>query len=139
MSDTTHATAQIAIEDRLRIQWADDDVDLRYENDPRKKPLKSYVHLFVRSGRAVEMGFSSSRVLYRRPGWIVAQCFVEAKTGTQVCRAIADAVIAIYEGQTFSEIIFREGEVVEVGDEGNGFWQLNAKVYFDFDFERTIT
>lgn len=134
----THASTQLAIETRFDTQWADNSVAVRYENDPRKKPTGSYIHLFVRNGRAVEMGYSSQRVLYRRPGWIVAQCFVQAKTGTQACRAMADAVVAIFEGQTFSDIIFREGEIVEVGDDDDGFWQLNAKVFFDFDFERTI-
>jgi hypothetical protein len=135
-----NAPAQLAIETRFGAQWTDDSVVLRYENDPRKKPTGPYIQLFIRSGRAVEMGFSGNKILYRRPGWIVAQCFILPKEGTQTCRIMADAVIAIFEGQQFSGITFRESEVVEIGINTaikSVFWQANAKVFFDHDFERS--
>lgn len=134
---TTNSAAHLSIETRLRNQWADQNVELRYENEARKIPIGEHVRLHVRSFRAIETGYSGGKVLYRRPGMIVAQCFVEAKTGTQRARVIADAVIDIYEGQEFEGITCNESEVVEVGDDGNGFWQVNAKIYFDHDYERT--
>lgn len=137
-----NAPAQLAIETRFEAQWIDDSVLLRYENDARKKPTGPYIHFFIRTGRAREMGFAGNKILYRRPGWIVAQCFVKARKGTQACRVMADSVIAIFEGQQFSGITFRESEVVEIGIDRNekaAFWQANAKVFFDHDFERSFT
>jgi hypothetical protein len=132
----SNAPAALAIETRFKNQWTDDEVLLRFENDARKKPTGPYIHFFIRTGRAIEMGFSGNKILYRRQGWIVAQCFVLAKKGTQTCRVMADSVIAIFEGQQFSGVTFRESEVIEVGDD-RGFWQANAKVFFDHDFERS--
>lgn len=131
----THAEVQLAIETRFNTLWADESVAVRYENDPRKRPTGPFIRLSIRSAASKEVGFAESKSLYRRPGWIVAQCFVQAKQGTQAARVIADAVIAIFEGQQFSDVTFRESEIVEVGDGGNGFWQINAKVFFDFDLE----
>jgi len=134
---SSHAETHLAIETRFDAQWADQSVAVRYENDARKRPTGPFIRLVIRNARASEVGYSGNKILYRRPGWIVAQCFVQAKEGTQAARVMADSVIAIFEGQQFSSITFRESEVVEVGDDVNGFWQVNAKVFFDFDFERS--
>jgi len=137
-----NAPAQLAIETRFDAQWIDDGVAIRYENDARKKPPGPYIHFFVRTGRAIEMGFAGKKILYRRPGWIVAQCFILPRKGTQACMVMADAVIAIFEGQQFSGITFRESEIVQVGISSTSkeaFWQANAKVFFDHDFERSFT
>ena len=133
----TYAGVQLEIETRRETLWVDDGVEVRYENEARKLPTGDHIQFFVRSGLSRETGFSGGKILYRRPGWIVAQCFVQAKKATQICRTIADAVIDIFEGQQFSGITFRESEVVEVGS-NEGFYQINAKVFFDFDFERTL-
>lgn len=133
----TYAATQLAIETRFNTQWVDDSVAVRYESDPRKRPTGSFIRFVIRHASSMEKGFAGNKILYRRQGWIVAQCFVEAKKGTQEARVMADSVIAIFEGQQFSNITFREAEVVEVGDDDNGFWQVNAKVFFDFDLERT--
>lgn len=134
---TTNAAAHLAIEDRFATEWTDEAVTIRYENDPRKRPSSNFIRLSVRSARSNEVGFSANKILYRRQGWVVGQCFSQAQKGTQIARVMADAVIAIFEGQQFSQITFRESELIEVGDGGNGFWQVNAKVFFDFDFERS--
>ncbi len=134
---TTHAAAHLAIETRFNTLWVDQDVAVRYENDPRKIPTDKFIRLTIRNGISTEVGFAANKILYRRQGFITGQCFVQAKQGTQEGREMADAVIAIYEGQQFSSITFRESELVEVGDGGNGYWQVNAKVFFDFDFERS--
>lgn len=133
----THAAVLTTIETRLHDQWSDETVDLRYENEARPKPIGPHIVLHVRTGRSFEAGYAGGKIRYRRPGWIVAQCFTEAKKGTKAARELADTVIGIYEGQTLSEIIFSESEVVEVGDDGSGFYQVNAKIYFEHDFERT--
>lgn len=135
---TTHSEAQKAIETRFDTNWSDDEVVYRFEQDPRKKPSGPHIRLFVRSLRALEVGYKGANILYRRPGWISMQCFVQVGTGTQAARAMADAAIEIFEGQQFSGVTCRESEVVELGDDGKGFWQANAKVFFDFDFERAI-
>jgi len=136
----TYAGVQLEIETRMEAQWADDDVTVRYENEARKLPTGKHIKFFIRSGLSNESGFAGGKILYRRPGWIIAQCFIQAKEATQQCRTIADAVVNIFEGQQFAGITFRESEIVEVGnlDGSNGFYQINAKVFFDFDFERTV-
>jgi len=133
----THAAAHLAIETRMNTLWADQSVDVRYENEARKVPTGDHIRLSVRNRQSFEAGYSGGKILYRRPGVIIAQCFVQAKKGTQQARVIADAVLDIFEGQQFSDITCNAAEVVELGDDGEGFWQVNAKVYFDHDFERT--
>lgn len=134
---SNYADAQLAIETRFQTQWADQDVALRYENEKRQLPSDNFIRLVVRSSRSEEIGYSGPNILYRRYGIITAQCFVLPQTGTQKARELADAVAGIFEGQSFSGITCRESEVVEVGDDGNGFYQVDARVYFDHDFERT--
>ena len=134
---TTFAEAHLAIESRMHTLWTDQSVTIRYENEPRKLPSGDWIRLVVRNFRPSEQGYSANNILYRRPGMIVAQCFVQAKTGTTAARTIAEAVIDIFEGQKFDGVTCAEGEVEELGDDGEGFWQVNAKIYFDFDFERS--
>lgn len=133
----TNAEVQKAIETRFRDNWPDQSVELRFENEARKKPTGKFIRLNIRNLRPIESGYSGGKILYRRPGIIWAQCFVPAKTGTQQARVMADDVADIFEGQQFSEITCNEAEVEEIGDDGEGFWQANAKIYFDHDFERT--
>jgi hypothetical protein len=136
---TTHAAAQIAIESRFDTLWTDQDVAVRFEEDRRKRPTTPFIRLSIRSVRSVPVGISGNKILYRRPAMISMQCFVPVGTGTQAARIIADTAIAIFEGQQFSGITCRESEVKELGDDGQGFWQVNGLVYFDFDNEVTLT
>jgi hypothetical protein len=133
----THAAAQLAIETRFRDNWIDQNVALRFENEARKKPADEFIRLVIRNFRAAEVGFAAGKILYRRPGVIYAQCFVQGRKGTQRGRVLADAVLDIFEGQSFSSITCNTAEVEELGDDKEGFWQVNAKVFFDHDFERT--
>ena len=133
----THSQVQIEVETRLQDNWSDPDVDLRFENEARKIPPGPFVRLTIRSGRSQEKGYAGNKILYRRPGIIWAQCFVPRQFGTQKARSIADAVLDIFEGQQFGGITCSEGEVQELGDDGKGFWQANAKIYFDHDIERS--
>ena len=132
----TYQEASVLIETRMDALWADQSILVRFENDPRKKPADKYVHLFVRNGREVEMGYAGNRVLYRRPGWINVQCFVLPHQGTKDLRAMSDAIADIFEGQQFSGITCTEAEVEELGDDGEGFYQFNVKIHFDHDYER---
>ncbi len=133
----THAAAHLAIEDRMNTLWADESVDVRYENEARKIPTGDHIRLNVRGLRPIEVGYSGNKILYRRPGIIWAQCFVQAHTGTQRARVIADAVADVFESKQFGGITCNEAEVVELGDDKEGFWQVNAKIFFQHDFERT--
>lgn len=135
----THANSHLAIETRFQSNWSNDDVPIRFEQDPRKKPSSSFLRLSVRNLRALEVGYSGDKILYRRPGWIHIQCLVPVGKGTQVARDLADTAIAVFEGQQFSGITCRESEIKETGDDGKGFWQVVAKIYFDHDYEVTKT
>lgn len=134
----SYSAAQLAIETRFDANWSDQTVRTRYENELRKRPTDPFIRLSIRNLRSRLVGIAGNRHLYRRPGWISIQCFVPVKEGTQTARVMADAAIAIFEGQQFSSITCRESEMMEIGDDGKGFWQVNAKVFFDFDFEVTI-
>lgn len=134
----THEAIHDAIETRFDANWAQTDVDVRYEEDPRKRPSGKFIRVTVRSLRSREVGYSGNKVLYRRPGFIIMQCFTQVGTGTRVARKMADDAIAIFEGQQFSGVSCNESELRELGQDGKGFWQVNALVHFDFDFERTI-
>lgn len=133
----THAAVQLAIEDRMRTLWTDQSVDVRYENELRKRPAGNFIRLTVKSLRSREVGFGAGKILYRRPGIIWAQCFVPAKTGTQRARVMADAVIDIFEGKSFSGLTCDVSELSEIGNDGKGFWMVSAKIFFDHDFERS--
>lgn len=133
----TEVEAQNAIESRLTAEWLDQDVELRFENDPRKLPTGSHIILHLRHVVTTEVGYSGNNILYRRFGMIVAQCFVEAKNGTKIARGLADAVLDVYEAKQFGSISCNQGEVVPVGDNKDGFWQCNAKIFYDHDFQRS--
>lgn len=133
----TYGEAQVAIENRLKQNWTDNDVLLRFENEGRREPGKPYIQTLIKELRTEEVGYAGNKILYRRFGLIWAQCFWPAKEGTKKARDVAQAVIDIYEGQQFSQIICREGNIDPSGDDGKGFWQVNAKIEFDHDFERT--
>ncbi len=134
---STNAEVHLAIETRMHQQWVNQDVRVRYENESRKIPAGPFVRVVIRTQRAFEVGYAGNKIRYRRPGTIIAQCFVVAKTGTQVARDLADTVIGIFEGQQFDDLTCEEGWIEELGDDGNGFWQVNARINFDFDFQRS--
>ena len=139
MSTETHGQVLSLIEHRLRTNWADDEVDVVFEQDRQKRSTGLFIRASVRSLRSIEVGYNGGSILYRRPGWISMQCFVEVGNGTRRARDIADDAIAIFEGQQFSGVTCRESEMQELGDDGKGYWQCNAKVFFDFDYERNVS
>lgn len=133
----TYDAMQQAIETRFQSNWTDQSVELRFENEARKRPTGKFIRLNIRNLRATEEGYSGNNILYRRPGIIWAQCFVPRHEGTRQGRVMADQVLDIFEGQDFGGIRCGEGEVQELGDDGKGFWQVNAKIYFDHDQARS--
>jgi hypothetical protein len=131
----TNSQVLTSIESRFDSNWDDDSVEVRYEQDRRKRPSINFIRLTVRTLGTQEMGIAGSKILYRRQSSIVMQCFTIVGNGTKLAKDIADRAVAIFEGKQFAEITCRESSIRELGDDGKGFYQVNATVFFDFDLE----
>lgn len=140
---TTEVEVQTAIETRLRDQWPTlwdetEKVAIVYENTGQEEPQVPYLKFFIRHGPTQEQGYGGGRILYRRFGAIVVQCFTSLGSGVLLARKIAAMIGRIFEGQKFSGVTCREAAMTEVGPNQEGEYQVNVRVEFDYDQERVI-
>jgi len=69
---------------------------------------------------------------FRRFGVLTVQIFVPAATGKRRARAIAETVLATFEGQAIGEARFRNVGLVDIGVDDR-WYQSNVTAQFEFD------
>ena len=63
-------------------------------------------------------------------GQVVFQCFVPLQAGADDAESLAEQVAGALRGQTFTGGHFRNIRLVELGDDGSGWWQYNVLAEF---------
>lgn len=71
--------------------------------------------------------------MFRRAGVITVQIFVPEGTGSVEAREKAEFAQSAYIGQDTGEILYYDTTIVEVGNDGFGFYQINVKANFEYD------
>lgn len=66
----------------------------------------------------------------RKPGQIVFQCFARPRTGMKPLNVLTDALEAHFGYWNSGDLECMETSQDVVGDDGNGFFQVNVKVRF---------
>lgn len=66
----------------------------------------------------------------RKPGQIVFQCFARPRTGMKPMNVLADALEAHFGYWSSGDLECMETSQDVVGDDGNGFYQINVKIRF---------
>ena len=66
----------------------------------------------------------------RKPGQIVFQCFARRRTHMKSITALADALEAHFGYWSVGDLECMEVSQAVVGDDGNGFYQINVNVRF---------
>lgn len=135
--------AQIAIESRLKEQWpllwlSAEKVTLVYENLGGEEPQLPYLKIYIREAGSEEKGYNGNKILYRRFGTIIGQCFVALGATATLPRQIGDTFRKVFEGRQFGGVTCREGDLITVGATSEGKYQVNSRVYYDFDEERQV-
>jgi len=125
------ADERTAIENRLAAGWST--TPIRYENVPFKEPTAPYVALFILDGEGLQISLGTP-ALRRWPGLIKMQIFVQQDSGTQLAKAYADSLGALFDRAQFSSgnsgtIRCRVPSTTEVGIT-NGWYQLNVTIPF---------
>lgn len=66
----------------------------------------------------------------RKPGQIVFQCFARPRTGMKPLNVLADALEAHFAYWASGDLECIEASQAVVGDDGNGFYQININIRF---------
>ena len=95
------ASERQAIESQLTDNWTT--TTIAYENVAFTPPNASeWIKLNILNGAS---GYRAIDSKERHRGAIVIQCFAPINTGTNTLRAHADALISIFQHQTFNNIV----------------------------------
>jgi hypothetical protein len=71
---------------------------------------------------------------FRRVGFISCQVFVPEGTGTSSGRDICEEIVNIFEGERIAtDIVFKYGDYLQIGNDNSGWYQYDITIYFSFD------
>ena len=121
--------------------WSGQTAPVTYDNETfDSQSLSSFVRVAVRFfdsdiGALGGPGVSGQRK-YTRVGAVFVQCFCREGIGTRTADLLAEAAANIFEGKSFlsSQIrISGRVPVIEIGPDGEGFYQINVEANFEYD------
>lgn len=116
-------------------QWASATSILWGDDDPAAVPNDNTwvrFNIMHSEGPQASMGDPGNN-RFRRFGMITVQIFQkEGQYGT-AAKVLAKDVIDIYAGTINSDIIYRNPILREVGNDGNGWYQINVITEFQYD------
>lgn len=104
-----------------------------FDNEDFTPPDGPWVRLTVRQagGGQETLGAKGNRS-YRRIAGTFAQVHTLADQGTAEADGIAQEILAIFEGESFSDLDFNDGVIREIGSDGR-FYQEVVEINFDYD------
>lgn len=71
---------------------------------------------------------------FRRNGLITAQIFAAEKQAALDALAKGDMIVSLFQGKSrFEGVIFSNVRLKEIGPDGEGWFQVNVKIDFEFD------
>lgn len=106
-----------------------------YDNDDKfKTPNSPWVRFNIQhnTGNQASIGSPSSNY-FRREGIIFASCFTKAEGGNKTALEMADDVINIFQGQDADGIHYYNCSVREIGQDQQGWYQVNCLISFRYD------
>lgn len=133
-----YTQAIVAIEKYFADNWGETSLVI-WGSDDAQQPAnaESWVRFNVQheDGGQASMG-SPDANLYRQQGSIIIQIFQQQGQFGVEARTFASNIIDLYHGTTNSGIRYENARINEVGNDGNGWYQINVIVRFEYD---TIT
>ena len=124
--------ASSLIEQYFDTRWAAR-TPINWDND-NATPSGNHVAFTIDHDRSVfhNLGNEGGGQTYRREGLITVQVFTRQGTGTEDSRALAFQVQQILEGYRNASLLIKAGVVRKIGEDGNGFWQANVDLPFEY-------
>ena len=124
--------ASSLIEQYFDTRWAAR-TPINWDND-NATPSGNHVAFTIDHDRSSfhNLGNANGGRTYRREGLITVQVFTRQGTGTEDSRALAHQVQQILEGYRNSSLLLKAGVVRKIGEDGNGFWQANVDIPFEY-------
>ena len=131
---TTYKQAVIAMGAYFNTSWAGATTVVWGDNDPQDTPSGSWVRFNINhnDGRQASMGAPAAN-MFRQIGIITVQIFTAEGDSGVAARDLADSVLEIYHGARDSGIEYYNATAREIGNDGNGFYQVNVLVEFKYD------
>lgn len=129
----TYDAQRIAIQSRFKTMWeaAHPTVPIIYDNVKGKHPEGGFVQLRILNGASALAGLGQTK-LYRYPGVISVDIYHPLRKGTKAVDQYADTIDDIFRGQSFSGILCRATERIDLG-ESEHYWRTNVSVPFQRD------
>ena len=120
------------IEEYFDTQWAAR-TPINWDND-NATPSGNHVAFTIDHNLSnfANLGNEGGGQTYRREGLITVQVFTRQGTGTEDSRALAFQVQQILEGYRNASLLLKAGVVRKIGEDGNGFWQANVDIPFEY-------
>lgn len=124
--------ANSLIEQYFDTQWAAR-TPINWDND-NATPSGNHVAFTINHDLSSfhNLGNEDGGQTYRREGLITVQVFTRQGTGTEDSRTLSYQVQQILEGYRNSSLHIKAGVVRKIGEDGNGFWQANVDIPFEY-------
>jgi len=91
--------------------------------------IDEWVRLNIVRGVAYQASMGGDTNVYRHPGNVIVQVFVEPNSGAKRALELADTACAIWRGQQFDGLVFKAPVVIDLGIVA-GWYQVNVSCPF---------
>lgn len=124
--------ASSLMEHHFEEQW-NARTPINWDND-NATPSGNHVAFSIIHSTAVfaNLGNSNATATTYRSGFVTVQVFTRQGTGTEANRLLAFQARKILEGFKSGSLRLKPGVARQVGEDGNGFWQTNVDVEFEY-------
>lgn len=89
------------------------------------------------SSTRISMGNADGTETFLNEGLVTVQVFTPQGTGTENSRLLAEGVKAILQGFRKGSLCLKAATPRKIGEDGNGFWQVNVDIPFEYMEVRT--
>lgn len=116
---------------------------INWDND-NATPSGSHVAFTIDHAASVTLGMGAVDAdgfrteTYRNVGVLTVQVFTPQGTGTEESRELTEGVRSILQGFQSGSLRVKEVTPRKVGEDGNGFWQVNCDASFEYKEVRRI-
>lgn len=128
----SYANAYNELRGRFNTLWGST-TPIAWPNAAFTTPLVPWVRFTVRSGEANQLTFGASTNNFRHSGVIIIQVFTLLDTGEALALQHADQIASIFRNWCGQSVRCRTPSVKDIGNDGEGWYQVNVVVPFQWD------
>lgn len=128
----TDQTIYTELRTRYNAGWTP--VTTEFPNEEFTRPTNAiWARFTIKQNPEEQLDIGSEVKTFRTAGFLIIQLFAPMNTGTIAVRASADTLAGVFRNWSGTTVTCREAAVRDIGNDPNGFYQINVTVPFKTD------